>query len=269
MSLRTVFEAGTKPIMNTAPELAIRLEDVSVRYRVPQERYGTMKEYIIRLLQRRVNHREFWALRGINVMVCRGEVFGIIGRNGAGKSTLLKVVSRVLRPTRGRVWVKGRVAPLLELGAGFHPELTGRENVFLNGTLLGHPQGGIKQRYTQIEEFADIGSFIEAPLRTYSTGMVARLGFAVATAWEPDILVLDEVLAVGDEAFQQKCYTRINSFREQGSTVLLVSHNAELVRSMCQRAAWIEQGNVQAIGPPDEVVDMYRASQHHDEVISE
>jgi len=246
------------PVVRRNPELAIRLEDVAVRYRVPQERYGTLKEYIIRLLQRRVNHREFWALRGINVMVRRGEVFGIIGRNGAGKSTLLKVVSRVLRPTRGRVWVKGRVAPLLELGAGFHPELTGRENVFLNGALLGHPQREIEQRYDQIVEFADIGSFIDAPLRTYSTGMVARLGFAVATAWEPDILVLDEVLAVGDETFQKKCHTRINDFRQSGTTVLLVSHNADLVRSICQRATWIDQGIIRYVGTSTEAVDLYR-----------
>jgi ABC-type polysaccharide/polyol phosphate transport system ATPase subunit len=223
-----------------------------------------LKEYVIRKVQGRVNHRDFWALQGVDLDIRRGEVFGIVGRNGAGKSTLLKVVSRVLRPTRGRVRVRGNVAPLLELGAGFHPELTGRENVFLNGTLLGHPQGEIEERYSQIEGFADIGSFIDAPLRTYSTGMVARLGFAVATAWEPDILVLDEVLAVGDEAFQKKCYDRINLFREYGSTVMLVSHNADLVKSMCQRAAWIELGIIKAIGEPDEVVDMYRTSQPTD-----
>jgi ABC-type polysaccharide/polyol phosphate transport system ATPase subunit len=221
------------------------------------------------MLQGRVNHRDFWALQEIDLDIRRNEVFGIVGRNGAGKSTLLKVVSRVLRPTRGRVRVRGNVAPLLELGAGFHPELTGRENVFLNGTLLGHPQGEIMERYSQIEDFADIGSFIDAPLRTYSTGMVARLGFAVATAWQPDILILDEVLTVGDEAFQKKCYGRILSFREYGSTVMLVSHNAELVKSMCQRAAWIEQGIIKAIGAPDEVVDMYRASQPPDGATSE
>jgi ABC-type polysaccharide/polyol phosphate transport system ATPase subunit len=256
-------------MVEATPEFAIRIEDVWVRYRVPQERYGTLKEYVIRRLQGRVNHRDFWALHGIDLDIRPGEVFGIVGRNGAGKSTLLKVISRVLRPTRGRIRVRGKVAPLLELGAGFHPELTGRENVFLNGTLLGHPQGEILERYSQIEDFADIGSFIDAPLRTYSTGMVARLGFAVATAWEPDILALDEVLAVGDEAFQKKCYDRILSFREYGSTVMLVSHNAELVKSMCQRAAWIEQGKIMAIGAPDQVVDMYRRYQPSSGVTSE
>lgn len=269
MNLPTGFEGENKFMVEATHELTIRLNDVWVRYRVPQERYGTLKEYVIRMLQRRVNHHDFWALHGIDLDIQRSEVFGIVGRNGAGKSTLLKVVSRVLRPTRGRVRVRGNVAPLLELGAGFHPELTGRENVFLNGTLLGHPQAEILERYSQIESFADIGSFIDAPLRTYSTGMVARLGFAVATAWEPDILVLDEVLAVGDEAFQKKCYDRIHSFRESGTTVMLVSHNADLVKSMCQRAAWIEQGIINAIGAPEEVVDMYRASQPPDGATSE
>lgn len=241
-------------------EPAIQLQGVSVRYRVPTERLGTLKEYAIRLLQGRVDHREFWALRDVELDVRQGEVFGIIGRNGAGKSTLLKVVSRVLRPTRGRVRIMGQVAPLLELGAGFHPELTGTENILLNGTLLGHTRREIEERMQAIIQFADIGQFIEAPLRTYSTGMMLRLGFAVATAWQPDILVLDEVLAVGDEAFQAKCYSRIESFQAAGSTVLLVSHNADLVRTMCERAAWIDRGLVRALGPAGAVVDEYRVS---------
>ncbi|MFV1859868.1 MAG: ABC transporter ATP-binding protein [Anaerolineales bacterium] len=239
----------------------IRIEEVSVRYRVPQERIGTFKEYVIRRLKGQIRHHEFWALQGINLEVHRGEVFGIIGRNGAGKSTLLKVVSRVLRPTKGRVVVKGHVAPLLELGAGFHPELTGRENVFLNGALLGHTQAEIEERLDRIIDFADIGDFINSPLRIYSTGMMLRLGFAVATAWEPDLLVLDEVMAVGDEAFQQKCNGRIESFRTNGATVLLVSHNADQVRSMCQRAAWIDAGNIRALGPAEEVVRLYQDGQ--------
>jgi ABC-2 type transport system ATP-binding protein len=237
---------------------AIVLDSVSVRYRVPQERFGTFKEYIIRRIQGKVKHRDFWALNDVNLKVRRGEVFGVVGRNGAGKSTMLKVVSRVLRPTKGRVRVMGHVAPLLELGAAFHHELTGRENVFLNAALLGHTQKEVDERFGQIVEFADIGGFIDAPLRTYSTGMVARLGFAVATAWEPDILVLDEVLAVGDEAFQAKCHERIRAFRENGATVLLVSHNTKVVREICQRAAWIHEGKVQVVGDPEEVVQQYR-----------
>jgi ABC-type polysaccharide/polyol phosphate transport system ATPase subunit len=236
----------------------IRLDSVSVRYRVPEERYGTFKEYIIRRVQGKVKDRDFWALHDVDLEVRQGEVFGVIGRNGAGKSTMLKVVSRVLRPTKGRVRVIGRVAPLLELGAAFHHELTGRENIFLNAALLGHTQREVEERFHEIVDFADISRFIDAPLRTYSTGMVARLGFSVATAWEPDILVLDEVLAVGDEAFQEKCHERIRSFRENGATVLLVSHNTRVVREICQRVAWIDRGVLQAVGGPEEIVQRYR-----------
>ncbi|GMR11332.1 MAG: hypothetical protein BMS9Abin28_2162 [Anaerolineae bacterium] len=262
MTSLTVSEDHIATDLRSDP--VIRIEDVSVRYRVPQERIGTFKEYVIRRLKGQIRHHEFWALQGINLEVHRGEVFGIIGRNGAGKSTLLKVVSRVLRPTEGRVVVKGQVAPLLELGAGFHPELTGRENVFLNGALLGHTQAEIEERLDRIIEFADIGDFIISPLRTYSTGMMLRLGFAVATAWEPDLLVLDEVMAVGDEAFQQKCNGRIESFRSTGATVLLVSHNADQVRSMCQRVAWIDAGTIRALGSAEEVVRLYQDGQESD-----
>jgi ABC-2 type transport system ATP-binding protein len=257
MSLPTVSERKSQ-FSTTDNSVVIDLDGVSVRYRVPEERFGTFKEYIIRRIQGKVNHRDFWALNDVNLKIMEGEVFGVVGRNGAGKSTMLKVISRVLRPTKGRVWIKGRLAPLLELGAAFHHELTGRENIFLNAALLGHTQKEVEEKFQHIIEFADIGDFIDAPLRTYSTGMVARLGFAVATAWEPDILVLDEVLAVGDEAFQSKCHERINAFRENGATVLLVSHNTQVVRSICQRAAWIDHGVIQAIGNPDEIVAQYK-----------
>jgi len=259
MNSLTVSEDPIATDLTSDP--VIRIEEVSVRYRVPQERIGTFKEYIIRRLKGQIRHHEFWALQDINLEVHHGEVFGIIGRNGAGKSTLLKVVSRVLRPTKGRVVVRGQLAPLLELGAGFHPELTGRENVFLNGALLGHTQAEIEERMDHIIRFADLGDFITSPLRTYSTGMMLRLGFAVATAWEPDLLVLDEVMAVGDEAFQQKCNRRIDSFRRNGTTVLLVSHNADQVRSMCQRVAWIDAGTIQAVGSAEEVVRLYQDGQ--------
>lgn len=241
--------------------VVVSLDDVSVKYSVPVVRYGTFKEYIIRRLQGRVRDREFWALNDINLEVKKGEVFGVVGRNGAGKSTLLKVVSRVLRPSKGHVRVNGRVAPLLEIGAAFHQELTGRENVFLNAALLGHSQKDVEEHFSGIADFSEIGDFIDAPLRTYSSGMKARLGFSVATAWEPEILILDEVLAVGDQAFQAKCHARIEEFRKQGATVLLVSHNTQTVRSICQRAAWIDKGNLQAIGDPDDIVEQYNLSQ--------
>lgn len=242
---------------NKEREVAIRLENISVRYRVPQERIGTFKEYVIRTLQRRVNHQEFWALRDVNLQVHKGEVFGIIGRNGAGKSTLLKVVARVLRPTTGRVLVKGRIAPLLEFGAGFHPELTGHENIFLNGTLLGFSRREMQEKFDRIVNFAELGQFIDAPIRTYSSGMVARLGFAIATDVRPDILIVDEVLAVGDEVFRRKSVARMQEFRDEGATILLVSHDANAVRAMCARAAWIDHGVVKADGAAAHVVEAY------------
>jgi len=243
---------------NDNAETVIRLDNVSVRYRLPEERIGTLKEYAIRVLQKRVRYNSFWALHGVAINVNKGEIFGFIGRNGAGKSTLLKVISRVLVPTEGRVWIQGRVSPLLELGAGFHPELTGRENVFLNGTLLGHTRREIEDHLEEIIDFAELGAFIDAPLRTYSSGMVARLGFAVATTWKPEILILDEVLSVGDEAFQIKCQRRMEGFRAEQVTSLLVTHNMKTVEALCTRAAWIDHGVIKAIGTPDEIIKAYR-----------
>jgi len=238
--------------------IVIRVEDVSVRYRVPHERISTFKEYAIRALQRRVTYDEFFALHDVSLDVKASEVFGVIGRNGAGKSTLLRVISRVMRPTSGRVWRQGRVAPLLELGGGFHPELTGRENVFLNGALLGHSRAEMARRFDEIVEFAELSEFIDTPLRSYSSGMSARLGFAVATSVQPDVLIVDEVLSVGDERFQQKCSARIDRFRSDGATILLVSHNATLVQSLCDRAVWLNKGRVKVVGPAAEVVSSYQ-----------
>lgn len=243
---------------NANAETVIRLEHVSVRYRLPEERIGTLKEYAIRVLQKRVRYNSFLALQDVTVSVKKGEIFGFIGRNGAGKSTLLKVISRVLVPTEGRVWIQGRVSPLLELGAGFHPELTGRENVFLNGTLLGHSRREIEEHLEEITEFAELGAFIDAPLRTYSSGMVARLGFAVATTWKPEILILDEVLSVGDEAFQLKCQKRMEGFRTDQVTSLLVTHNMQTVETLCTRVAWLDHGIIKAVGEPDEIIKAYR-----------
>jgi ABC-2 type transport system ATP-binding protein/lipopolysaccharide transport system ATP-binding protein len=238
--------------------IVIRVEGVSVRYRVPHERISTFKEYAIRALQRRVTYDEFFALHDVSLDVKASEVFGVIGRNGAGKSTLLRVISRVMRPTNGRVWRQGRVAPLLELGGGFHPELTGRENIFLNGALLGHSRTEMARRFDEIVEFAELSEFIDTPLRSYSSGMSARLGFAVATSVQPDVLIVDEVLSVGDERFQQKRSARIDRFRSDGATILLVSHNATLVQSLCDRAVWLDKGRVKVVGPAAEVVSSYQ-----------
>jgi ABC-2 type transport system ATP-binding protein len=240
------------------PEVAVHLEAVSVRYRVPSERVRTFKEYFILRLKGEVQMRSFWALQDVTLNVHRGEVFGLVGVNGAGKSTLLKVVARVLRPTKGRVIVRGKVAPLLEVGAGFHPELTGEENIFLNGALLGFSHREMQEKYQQIVDFAEIGQFINAPIRTYSSGMYARLGFSVATASEPDVLIVDEVLSVGDEAFQKKCAERIETFRRNGAAILLVSHSMDAIAEMCQRAAWLDHGILKVIGEPAQVIRAYR-----------
>lgn len=231
---------------------------MSVRYRVPTEPVSTLKEHVIRLVQgRRADYREFWALDGVDLEVRRGEALGIIGRNGAGKSTLLKVVSRILRPTAGRVWVRGTVAPLIELGAGFHPELTGRENIFLNGAMLGFSHAEMQARFDRIVDFAELWDFIDAPLRTYSSGMVTRLGFAVASDVDPEILIIDEVLSVGDKSYQQKCLTRMKGFRTKDTTILFVSHALDAVENLCDRAIWIDQGHVERSGSVAEAAEAY------------
>lgn len=260
MNLHTVSDLTKTKQVSTAQKHddVVRLDDVTVRYRAPSERIGTFKEYIIRRIQGRVQHQDFLALDNVNLNVEIGEVFGIIGKNGAGKSTLLKLVARVMKPTSGRVWVKGNVAPLLEFGAGFHPELTGRENVYLNGALLGFTQRQMKEKFDRIVDFAELWDFIEAPLRTYSSGMVARLGFAIATDVDPDILIVDEVLSVGDEAFQQKSLERMLSFQQQGTSILIVSHNMALIQQMCDRVAWIDHGSLEMVGTPAETIQAYR-----------
>ncbi|MBL6965797.1 MAG: ABC transporter ATP-binding protein [Anaerolineales bacterium] len=237
--------------------LAIELHDISVQYRLPREQLSGIKEFAIRWAQGRLRYHQFWALRGVDLMIERGESFGVIGRNGAGKSTLLKVMARVLKPTEGHVVMRGRIAPLLELGAGFHPELTGRENVYLNGALIGLPRQKIAAQFESIVDFAEIDEFIDVPLRTYSTGMVARLGFAVATSIRPEILLIDEVLSVGDTAFQEKCLARMRAFQSQGTTIVLVSHSMGRVQEFCQRALCLEGGQVAAQGGVNEIVERY------------
>jgi ABC-type polysaccharide/polyol phosphate transport system ATPase subunit len=239
----------------------IILDNISVRYRAPEEIIRTFKEYAIRNIRRNIRFRSFDALKNVDLQVEEGEILGIIGRNGAGKSTLLKVISRVLIPTEGRVRIRGKISPLLELGAGFHPELTGRENIFLNGTLLGHTRRDIESRLAEIVDFAELGAFIDSPLRTYSSGMGARLGFAVATCWLPEILILDEVLSVGDEAFRQKCQLRMKDFQNRGTTTLIVTHDSKTVENLCSRALWMDHGEIKAIGSAKEIVDLYRHSQ--------
>lgn len=232
---------------------------MGVRYRLPRGGTRSIKELIVLAARGQLRFDDFWALRHVDLSIARGERLGIIGRNGAGKSTLLQVIARVLSPTTGVVDVRGRIAPLLQLGAGFDMELSGRENIFLNGALLGLRRSQIRERFKDITDFAELGEFIEAPLRTYSSGMAARLGFAVATAADPDVLLLDEVLSVGDEAFQRKCLDRLRHFTDHGVTMVIVTHDANLVLSQCTRAAWLYDNKIMADGEPDSVVNEYHA----------
>ena len=200
---------------------------------------------------------DFWALRDVSFEVRRGEVVGIIGRNGAGKTTVLKILSRITDPTEGRVRIKGRVASLLEVGTGFHPELTGRENIFLNGAILGMHRAEIKQKFDEIVDFSEVEQFLDTPVKRYSSGMYVRLAFAVAAHLEPEILIVDEVLAVGDAAFQKKCLGKMKAVAGEGRTVLFVSHNMEAVRSLCQRGIWLKDGRLHKAGTPGEIVEAY------------
>ncbi|HEV7665735.1 MAG TPA: ABC transporter ATP-binding protein [Chloroflexota bacterium] len=248
--------------MNAAVDPIIELHAIGVRYRLPRGGVRSIKEYLLQAVRGQLRFDDFWALDDVSLAVGPGERLGVIGRNGAGKSTLLQVIAGVLTPTTGAARVHGRVAPLLQLGAGFDPELSGRENVFLNGTLLGMRRAQIKARFDAIVDFAELEAFIDAPLRTYSTGMAARLGFAVAAECQPDVLLLDEVLSVGDEAFQEKCVKRLREFTDCGTTMVIVTHSAEFVLEECTRAVWIHDKRVAHDGEPQMVVDAYHRFLH-------
>jgi len=239
---------------------AIDFRDVSLCYRMPDRRVPTLKEWVIRRLKSRVGWHELHALSHVSFAVDQGRALGIVGPNGAGKSTLLRIAGGVLAPSDGEAIIRGRVAPIIELGTGFELELSGRENIYFNGALLGRSRHEMHERFDDIVEFSGLDEFIDSPIRTYSTGMVARLAFAIATTVDAHILLLDEVLAVGDESFRQKCEERIASFRDGGVTILLVSHDLAAVASICDEAIWLERGAMQARGPAAEVIAQYRAS---------
>jgi ABC-2 type transport system ATP-binding protein/lipopolysaccharide transport system ATP-binding protein len=239
---------------------ALEFLDVTVRFKVPLRPVSTLKEWAIRRLTSGLGFEERVALSEVSLSVGHGETFGVIGANGAGKSTLLRVAAGIVPPTAGAAVIRGRVAPLIELGTGFDMELTGRENVFFNGALLGRSQAEMARRVEEIVGFSGLRKAIDAPLRTYSTGMVVRLAFAVATAVDADVLLLDEILSVGDEAFRRRCRRRIDTFREQGASIMLVSHDLEAIERFCARAALLEEGRVTALGPTAEVIAAYRAS---------
>ena len=237
----------------------IRLENVTQRFRVIQERPDTLRELFSKLFRRQTSYHDFEAVRNVSFDVPAGQMLGVIGRNGSGKSTLLKIIAGVYRPTSGVVQINGSIAPLIELGAGFHHELTGRENILLNGLLMGYSKRDMLERQERIIEFADIGDFIDAPVKQYSSGMYMRLAFAVATEVDPRILLVDEILAVGDAGFQEKCFERIRKFRASGKTILLVTHSMNDVQEHCERVLLLEQGSIVVDGRPEEAIAMYKS----------
>lgn len=244
--------------MSVPASEVVTVDDLSVCLSLQREKVTSLREYAIRRLKGSIaSSDKFWPLSNVSFSVVRGEMFGVVGRNGAGKSTLLKVIAGVLRPFSGCVSVKGKIAPLLELGAGFDPELTGKNNVFLYGSLLGFSRRAIRQRLPKIIEFAELQEFIDVPMKNYSTGMVGRLGFSIAMDVDADLLLIDEVFAVGDTFFQKKCLQRIEAFRAKGGTVIVVSHDTSLIRQRCHRALFLDHGKVEMVGSPDEVVSKY------------
>jgi ABC-2 type transport system ATP-binding protein len=242
--------------------IAVRADDVSKRFRLYHERNQSLKASLMR--GRRAKYEEFWALRNVSLEIEDGETFGLIGENGSGKSTLLKCMARILRPDGGSVNVAGKVSALLELGAGFHPELSGRENVYLNGSILGLSKSELNRRFDDIVGFAGLERFIDSPVKNYSSGMYVRLGFSVAINVEPDVLLVDEVLAVGDEQFQRRCGEKFAELRAQGRTIVIVSHAMDSVRTLCDRVAWLEHGHLQEVGPPGAIIDRYVGESHED-----
>ncbi len=238
----------------------IRVENVTQRFRLIHERPDSLRELFTKFFRHKSDFHDFEAVQNVSFDVHEGEMVGLIGRNGSGKSTLLKIVAGVYRPTFGRVEVHGSIAPLIELGAGFHGELTGRENVLMNGLLMGFTKREMLEREKSIIDFADIGDFIDSPVKQYSSGMYTRLAFAVATEVNPDILVVDEILAVGDTAFQQKCFERLDNFRRSGKTILFVTHSLGQIVEHCDRALYIDKGRIVADGDPAQIVGLYTAA---------
>ena len=236
---------------------AVKVDHATVRFNMASEKIDNLKEYFVKLVKRELMFKEFLALRDVSFEVKKGEAWGIIGTNGSGKSTLLKLICGILKPYKGSVSVHGSVAPLIELGAGFEGDLTASENIYLNGAVLGYDKHFMQQHFDEIVDFAELWDFLEMPIKNYSSGMAARLGFAIATVVRPDILICDEVLSVGDYAFQQKCEKRMNEMRDEGTTLLYVSHSMESVQEVCDHAVWLEKGNIQLQGDIKNVCEQY------------
>lgn len=239
------------------PDSIVEVDNVSMLFNLKKEKSDNLKEYVIRLLKGNLHIEKFWALRNISLQIKRGESLAILGFNGSGKSTLLKLIAGVFKPAEGQIRVFGSVAPLIELGAGFDAELTARENIYLNGAVLGYSRKQMNARFAEIMDFSELHEFVDVPIKNYSSGMVARLGFSIATVNNPDILIVDEILGVGDQKFQKKCGKRIESIMAGGTTVILVSHSIDTVRELCARAILLEKGKMVASGKTDEVCEAY------------
>ena len=238
-------------------ETIINVEHVSMRFNLSSEKFDSFKEYVIKSLKKQVSYDEFWALKDVSFEVKRGDSLGLIGLNGSGKSTMLKTIAGVLKPTKGTVTVGGNISPLIELGAGFDMDLTARENVFLNGALLGYNRAQMEAQYEDIVEFSELRDFMDVPVKNFSSGMVSRLAFAIATIGIPDILIVDEVLSVGDFRFQEKCEARIQNMKDQGTTILFVSHSIEQVKKICNKVVWLDHGVLKMFGDAQEICSIY------------
>lgn len=238
-------------------ELVIKVDHVSMKFNLASEKFDSFKEYFIKSLKKQVSYNEFWALKDVSFEVYKGDSLGLIGLNGSGKSTMLKTIAGVLKPTKGSVQVNGSVAPLIELGAGFDFDLTAAENIYLNGALLGYSREVMKTYYNDIVEFSELQNFMDVPVKNFSSGMVSRLAFAIATIGTPDILIVDEVLSVGDFRFQQKCEERIHHMMEAGTTILFVSHSIEQVKSICNKIVWLDHGDVKRFGDAEAICKEY------------
>lgn len=239
---------------------AIEVNNVTIKFNMAKEKVDSIKEYSLKLLKRQLLFEEFTALNDVSFNVKKGEVFGIIGLNGCGKSTVLKIISGIYSPTKGSVKVNGTIAPLIELGAGFDMDLTARENIYLNGSVLGYSKKYIDSKFNEIVDFTELHQFIDVPMKNYSSGMVARIGFAIATITDPDILIVDEILSVGDFLFQQKCENRINTLMNNGTTILIVSHSIDQIKRLCNRVVWLKSGQVVKIGDTQTICDEYTNS---------